>query len=98
LDPRSISPHRKDLKKLRAQKAQATIIVPLWTSSTWWHLISPDALHLSEFVIDWIWLPKNDLSLFVSEQTPGGRVISPPYWQIMALRVDFSSNSNCPYR
>jgi hypothetical protein len=76
-------------RKLKEQGARATIIVPLWTSTTWWHLIAPDAIHLSEFVADWMWLPRNNPSLFVSGQTPSGRVISPPDWQIMALRVDF---------
>jgi hypothetical protein len=69
-----------------------SIIAPLWTSATWWHLIAPDAIQLSKFVIDWMWLPMNDRSLFVPGKTPGGRVISPPDWQVMALRVDLSSN------
>jgi hypothetical protein len=79
-------------RKLSDQGAKATIIVPLWTSATWWHLIAPDAIHLSNYVVvDWMWLPRNDPSLFVLGQTPGGRVISPPDWQVMAFRVDFSS-------
>ena len=76
-------------RKLKEQRAKATIIVPLWTSATWWHLIAPDAIHLSEIVVDWMWLPRNDPSLFVSGQTPGGRVISPPDCQAKALWVDF---------
>jgi hypothetical protein len=79
-------------RKLVAQRARATIIVPLWTSSTWWHLIAPDAMHLSNHVVDWMWLPRNDGSLFVPGQTPGGRVVAPPDWQVMAFRVDFSSD------
>ncbi len=47
------------------QNVKATIIVPLWTSATWWHLIAPNAFHLSEYVIDWVWLPWNDPYLFV---------------------------------
>jgi hypothetical protein len=79
-------------RKLSDQKAKATIIIPLWSSSTWWHLIAPDAIHLSKYVVDWMWLPRNDTSTFVPGQTPGGRVIYPPDWQIMAVRVDFSSS------
>ena len=83
-------------RKHSDQGAIATIIVPLWTSATWWHLVAPDAIHLSKHVIDWTWLPRNDPTLFVPGQTPGGRIIYPPDWQVMALRVDFSSNqSNC---
>jgi hypothetical protein len=78
-------------RKLKEQGASACIIVPLWTSATWWHLIAPDAIHLSDFVVDWMWLPKNDPSLFVAGQTPGGRVIFSPDWQVMGFfRVDFS--------
>ena len=79
-------------RKLSDQKAKATIIIPIWSSSTWWHLIAPDAIHLSKHVVDWMWLPRNDTSIFVPGQTPGGRVIYPPDWQIMAVRVDFSSS------
>ena len=68
----------KILKKLKEQGTRATIIVPLSTSATWWHFIAPNAIHLSKFVVDRMWLPMNDPSLFVSGQTPGGRVISQP--------------------
>ena len=81
-------------RKLREQGAKATIIVPLWTSSTWRHLIAPDAIYLSKFVADWMCLPMSDPSLFVSGQTSVGRAISSPDWQIMALRVDFSANQS----
>ena len=53
-----------------------------------------DAIYLSEFLVDWVWLPRNDPSLFVLGQTPGGRVISPPDWQTKALRVDFSETQS----
>jgi hypothetical protein len=37
---------------LMAQHAVATILVPKWESSTWWHLVVPDASHLSDWVVD----------------------------------------------
>jgi hypothetical protein len=77
------------------QNVKATIIVPLWTSATWWHFIARDVLHLPDFVVDWVWLPRNDPSFFIQGAAKNnGRAISPPSWQIMALRVDFSSNSS----
>jgi hypothetical protein len=79
-------------RNLRGHRAKATISVPLLTPSTLCHLITPDALHLPKFVGGWVWLPWKDPSLFVSVQIPGGRVISPPDWQIIELRVNFSSN------
>jgi len=39
-------------RKLRMHGSKATIIVPLWTSATWWHLVAPDSVHLSKFVVD----------------------------------------------
>ena len=62
------------------------------TSATWGHLMAPDAIHLSNYMVDWMWLPKNDPFIFVLGQTPGGPVISPLDWQVMAFRVDFSSS------
>jgi len=76
------------------QNFKATIIVPLWTPATWWHLITPVALHLSANFVDWAWLPRNDPSLFDEGTATSGRAISPPSWQIMALRVVFSSSSS----
>jgi hypothetical protein len=79
-------------RKLSDQRAKATIIAPLWISSTWWHLVAPGAIHLSNYGVDLMWLPRNDPSLFVSGQTPGGRVISPSDRQVIAFLVDFSSS------
>jgi hypothetical protein len=70
--------------------SKATIIVPLWTSATWWHLVAPDSVHLSKFVVDWLWVPRNDPFVFVPGSAPGGRTIPAPNWHLMALRVDFS--------
>jgi hypothetical protein len=52
-------------RKLMTQNVKAIIIVPFWTSATWWHLIFLDALHLSEFDVDRVWLPRSGPSLFV---------------------------------
>jgi hypothetical protein len=56
-------------------RAKAVIIVLLWTSYIWGHLIAPDVVHFSENVVDWLWLPRNDPSIFVSETAPVGRSI-----------------------
>ncbi len=39
-------------RKLKTHGSNATIIVPLWTLATWWHLIALDSVHLSNSVID----------------------------------------------
>ena len=68
----------------------ATIIVPFWVSSTWWGLVAPDAIHLADEVVDWVWLDRADPDLFVPGSAPGGRAVVPPDWPLLAIRVDFS--------
>ena len=79
-------------KKMR-HGSKATSIVPLWASTTWWHLIAPDSVHLSNFIVDWLWVPRNDPCVFVPESASGGHTIPAPNWQLIALRVDFSHES-----
>ena len=50
----------------------------------------PDAIHFAEAVVDWVWLPRSEPSLFVPGVGPAGRDVTPPDWPIMAVRVDFS--------
>ena len=68
----------------------ATVIVPLWESSTWWGLVVPDSVHLADEIVDWVWLDKSDPGLFVPGSAPAGRAIVPPGWPLLAVRVDFS--------
>ena len=39
--------------------------------------------------VDWVWLPRDDPNLFIEGRAPG-RMILPPNWPLMAVRVDFS--------
>jgi hypothetical protein len=77
-------------RKLRGDGTVATVLVPLWRSSTWWGLLAPDGVHFSEEVVDWVWLPRGEHSLFVPGSGPGGKDVVPPDWPVMAVRVDFS--------
>jgi hypothetical protein len=76
-------------RKLQHDEGVATMLIPLWESATWWRLVVPDAAHFAEAVVDWVWLPRADPDLFVPGTAPG-RVIEPPDWPIMAVRIDFS--------
>jgi hypothetical protein len=71
------------------------MLIPLWESAPWWHLVYPDASHLSDCVVDWFPLPKGDPSLFVTG-TAQGRVVMPPDWPILAVRLDFSGTRSSP--
>ena len=77
-------------RKLRGDGTVATVLVPLWRSSTWWGLLAPDGVHFCEEVVDWVWLPRGEQSLFVPGSGPGGKDVVPPDWPVMAVRVDFS--------
>ena len=81
-------------RKLRHDGATATVLVPLWQSATWWGLLAPDGAHFSDEVVDWVWLPRGDSSLFVPGSGPGGKDVVPPDWPVMAVRVDFSAGGD----
>ena len=36
-----------------------------WESASWWGLLAPDGVHLSDEAIDWVWLDRRDPDLFV---------------------------------
>ncbi len=78
----------KAWRSLREQRGLATMLIPLWDSAPWWQLVCPDTNHFSEFVLDWVALPRGDPSLFVAGTAPGRSVPSPD-WPTMAVRVDF---------
>ncbi len=75
-------------RALKEQQAVATLSVPMWESSTWWHLVVPDGPHLFECFVEWVWLPRGDPILFIGGQAPG-RTLLPPIWPLMAVSVDF---------
>ena len=77
-------------RTLRAQGARATMFIPVWESATCWHLVAPDMVHLYDEVIDWVWLPRADPAFFIHGAAPGRQFV-PPDWQVMAVRLDFSS-------
>ena len=67
------------LRHLEACGAAATIIVPYWPTSTWWYLLAGDTIHLADFVVDWLWLPRHDRALFIPGQNSGNqRPHAPP--------------------
>jgi hypothetical protein len=53
----------------------------------------PDAIYFTEAVVDWVWLPKMEPTLFVPGVGPNGRDVTPPDWPFMAVRVDFSDGA-----
>ena len=85
------------LRRMQACRASGTLILPFWDTSTWWHILAPDGVHLAEYVVDWLWLPREDPALFVPGQNSGNqRPHKPPAWDVLALRVDFSLPGPAP--
>ena len=83
-------------RKLQSDATIATLLVPLWESATWWTLLVPDAVHFDEAVVDWVWLPRMEPTLFVPGVGPAERDDTPPDWPIMAVRIDFSAGADLP--
>jgi len=54
------------------------------------YMVAPDMVHLSENVVDWVWLPRADPTLFISGVAPGRQVV-PLDWQVMVIMLDFST-------
>ncbi len=80
-------------RKLQSDAAVATPFVPLWDSATSWTLLVPDVINFAEAVVDWVWLPMMEPTLFVPGVGPTERDVTPPDWAIMEVRVDFSAGA-----
>ena len=80
-------------RKLQTDASLATLLVPLWESANWWTLFVPDAIHFAEAVVNWVWLPKIEPTLFVPGVGPTERDVTPLAWPTMAVRVDFSAGA-----
>jgi hypothetical protein len=77
------------IKKLRADRAVATVIVPFWRGRHWWCLVAPDGSHLSEYVRDWVWLPSDQDTFLPGEKSGNCIPQNAPGWRVMAIRFDF---------
>ena len=71
------------------------MLIPLWDSAPWWQLMCPDTNHFSDNVVDWVWLPRDDLTLFEAGIAPG-RSVLPPDGTTMAVRVEFTEPMSYP--
>ena len=70
-------------RNLQSDASIATLLVPLWESATWWTLLVPNANHFAKAVVDWVWLPMMEPTLFVPGVGPTGREVTPPDWPII---------------
>ena len=71
------------------------MLIPIWESAPWWHLVCPGANHFADCVVDWFSLPMGDPSLFVAG-TAQGRTVMPPDWPILEVQLDFSGFVSSP--
>ncbi len=62
-------------RTLREQKGVATMLIPLWKSAPRWQLVCPDTNHFSNNMDDWVWLPRDDPTLFEAGIAPERSVL-----------------------
>jgi len=72
------------------------MLIPLWEfAPCWWQLACPDTNHFSDNVVDWVWLRRDDPTLFQVGIAPG-RAVLPPDYPAMVIRVDFTETKSSP--
>lgn len=78
------------LKKIRNEKINATMVIPVWPSQHWWPLVWP-------LCMDWpCLLPRHPATL--SNWVEGKEVQSLPFWPLVAVRLSGSSYERESFR
>ena len=67
------------LAKVRCEGAEATIVVPFWSSQTWY----PELLELADDIV--YYAPEFDL--FLPGDTGSSRAVGPPRWGILVVHI-----------
>lgn len=79
------------LRLLQQQKAQATLIVPVWVSAAWWPLLCPQGAEFAPWVVGVVRLPRS-ANLFLPGLASGNAFgVGVPRWDVLAVRVDCRS-------
>lgn len=69
-----------------------TLVIPLWTSVSWWPLITTDGTQPEEFVQDWVEITPSEDMFFPAML--GSSVFSGiPSYCVLALQVSSTSSS-----
>jgi hypothetical protein len=71
------------------------MLIPMSESAPWWQPVCPDTNHFSNNVFDWVWLPRDDPTLFEAGTAPE-RSVLPPVRPTMAVRLDFTEPRSSP--
>ena len=67
------------LAKVRSEGAEASIVVPFWSSQTWY----PEPLELADDIV--YYAPEFDL--FLPGDTGSSRAVGPPRWGILVAHI-----------
>jgi hypothetical protein len=67
------------LAKVRCEGAEASIVVPFWSSQTWY----PELLELADDIV--YYAPEFDL--FLPGDTGSSRAVGPPRWGILVAHI-----------
>jgi hypothetical protein len=79
------------LRKLRSDRATASVVIPVWPSRPWWHLVAPDGRHLTDQVVDWLDIPRSPDTFLPGRFSGNSQARGRPSWRVIVIRVDFST-------
>lgn len=79
------------LQLLSQQRAEATLVVPLWPTRPWWTKLCPGGRLFGAFVIAYEELPCGPKLFAPGMAAANERGAGPPTWQVLAVRVSFKA-------
>ncbi len=81
------------LRKLRADRARATVVIHVWPSRPWWHLVAADGLHMSDVVVGWSAIPRSSETFLPGRFSGNQHAHGSPKWKIIVVRFDYSDTA-----
>lgn len=77
------------LKHMEHGMETGTLVVPLWTSASWWPLITTDGTQPEAFIQDWVEIPSSE-DMFLPATSGASLFSGRPCYRVLALRVAFT--------
>lgn len=77
------------LQHLKHGREFGTLIIPLWTSASWWPLVTRDGTQPAAFVHDWVEIPPSE-DMFIPATSGASLFSGKPSYRVLALRVSFA--------
>ena len=78
------------LKHMEYGMEKGTLVIPVWTSASWWPLLATDGRHPKAFVLDWVEISPSE-DMFIPAISGTSIFSGMPSYRVLALRVSFAS-------